>query len=173
MPRIKPEQPPTPMRSGSYKFDREMRDRFLKKYSETGRKYEATLAAGVCEDTVNRYIKNNFEGFGDEFQVARGLYCDKLEREIERRAVEGVTVPIIGGKDRDQIVCHVQEYSDRLLEFHAKRHIPEYRDRQQIDMNVTGGVMVVEAVAKSEEDWVEAFAEETTPALLEEELKKN
>lgn len=43
-------------------------------------------------------------------------------------------------------------YSDKLIEMLAKRHIPEFRERHQVDMNVTTGVLRVEQ-AVSREDW--------------------
>lgn len=143
------------LKRGSYKFDRDARDRFLRMYEETGLMYKSARASGVSEETIRLYIRDNIEGFRDEFEYSRGLYRDSLEEEIHRRAVLGVSEPIIGGKDRDKIVTTVQKYSDRLLELHAKRHISEYRDKQSIDMNVRGGVMALPSPSQTSEDWEE------------------
>jgi hypothetical protein len=43
-------------------------------------------------------------------------------------------------------------YSDKLIEMLAKRHIPEFREKQQVDLNVTTGVLRVEKQV-SKEDW--------------------
>lgn len=43
-------------------------------------------------------------------------------------------------------------YSDKLMELLLKRHIPEFRDKQQVDLNVNTGVLRVEHQV-SREDW--------------------
>lgn len=153
----------TTLERGSYRFDEDARTRFLLNYMTSGKVYESARAAGVSEETVRHYAKHNIEGFGDLYDEAKGLFREKIESEIQRRAIEGVDEPIIGGKDRDEVVTYVKRYSDRLLELLAKRHIPEYRDKQQLDVNVSGGVMIVPGRAMTQESWIEATANERLP----------
>lgn len=155
------------MKRGSYKFDRDARDRFLRNYAATGLVFVSCRAAGVSEETVRHYTRDNIEGFADEYAEAKGMYRDSLEAEIHRRAVLGVEEPIIGGKDRDEIVTTVQRYSDRLLEFHAKRHIQEYREKAQIDLNIKSGVIALQAPSTSAEQWEEQNQDVAAPERLD------
>jgi len=143
----------TGLKRGSYKFDQDARERFLRSYEKTGLVFVSCQAAGVSEETVRAYTRDNIENFADMYAEAKGRYRDSLEAEIHRRAVLGVEEPIIGGKDRDEIVTYVQRYSDRLLEFHAKRHIAEYREKSQIELNVKSGVIALQAPSASAEEW--------------------
>lgn len=152
------------LKRGSYKFEQDARKRFLQTYEQTGLMYKSARAAGVSEETVRLYIRDNIEGFREEFEEARGQYRDSLEMEIHRRSVDGWDEPVIGGKDRDIVVTHVRKYSDRLLELHAKRHIPDYRDKQQVDLTVKGGVIAIPAAAANADAWEAASRDLAAPA---------
>ena len=141
----------------STKFDRDSRDRFLRNYMLTGQIYASCRAAGVSEECYRQYVRDNINGFADEFEEAKGLFRDAIEAEIQRRAMVGWEEPVIGGKDRDQVVTTITKYSDRLLELFAKRHIDGYREKQQVDLNVSGGVMVVPERPKTNETWSEQY----------------
>ncbi len=158
----KPVTPKSP-----YKFDDDSMSRFLNNYMLTGQINTSCRAAGISEETVRRYIRDNSNGFADLFAEAKGMFRDMIETEIQRRAIEGIDEPIIGGKDRDQVVVTVKRYSDRLLEFLAKRHIPEYREKQQLDVNVAGGVMVVPAITKTDDDWSGEYDDLKRPVTIE------
>lgn len=43
--------------------------------------------------------------------------------------------------------------SDRLLELEVKRVDPSYRDKSTVDMNVSGGLLIVPGQATTEKDW--------------------
>jgi hypothetical protein len=43
--------------------------------------------------------------------------------------------------------------SDRLLELEVKRGDPSYRDKGQLDVNVTGGLLIVPGTAPTEKEW--------------------
>lgn len=51
------------------------------------------------------------------------------------------------------VPAFVRKYSDRMLELEAKRVDPTYRDKSQVDLNVTGGLLVVPGTAPSQRDW--------------------
>lgn len=157
------------LKQGAYKFDEPTRDMFLRLYlSSGGRIHEVAAQVGVSAETVRLYHRENIEGFGDQFEEVRGIFRDSIEAEIHRRAMEGVPEPVIGGKDRDRVVTTVQRYSDRLLELLAKRHIKEYREKQQMDLNVTGGVMLAPARMQSTDDWEGQYQELELPREQEE-----
>ena len=58
-------------------------------------------------------------------QIALGHY----EKEIRRRAIEGVDHPVI---HQGVITATYKQYSDNLLMFRAKRLDPEYRDNPRV-----------------------------------------
>lgn len=88
------------------------------------------------------------EGMDEAMQA----YRESLESEAHRRAVDGVEKPVFykGSRCDDG---DVKEYSDRLLELMLKRHIPEFREKLQVDANVRGGVLVVNAPSQTEEEF--------------------
>lgn len=156
------------MRTGtgtSWRFTDAAKDRALAAFAQSGVKYLAAAAAGVSGETVRQHLRTD-EVFAEAWEDAYGEYQARLVAEIHRRGVEGTLEPVIGrvGKDEDGVITYVRRYSDRLLEFEAKRHMPEYRDKQQVDMNVTGGVLVVHtgggAVGQSIEEELASFDQE-------------
>lgn len=52
-------------------------------------------------------------------------YVEKLEAEVDRRAIEGIDHPVIY---KGSITDSYKEYSDNLLMFRLKKLRPEYRE---------------------------------------------
>lgn len=148
------------------KFSDAAKDRACERYARSGVIYLACAAAGVSYETLRQHLRTD-ELFAEAWEEARLDYCASLEAEVHRRAVEGVREPIIGrvGKDEDGVITYVRRYSDRLLEFHAKRHIAEYRERSQVDVSVQGGVMVIAQPAATVEDALARIDREHQAAL--------
>jgi hypothetical protein len=124
--------------------------------SQTGRISDAAMAGGVSVATVRSHMEKNSE-FAQAWEVARQTYADKITGLIEERAFIGIEEPIIGGKFRDEVVGHKRVYSDSLAVMHAKRYVEEYREKQQVDVAVVGGVLAVATSMPSTErgakDW--------------------
>lgn len=141
-----------------YKFDDDARNRFLAMLRETGRIYHAAKAAGVSVSYIydRRKIDDDLEL---EIANAMGQYRDLIEEEVSRRAIEGVVdykyhqglpildyvldaegKPVLDDNNRPKIKgqAFVRRYSDTLLLAHARRHIPEYNEKRQVEMKVTG-----------------------------------
>lgn len=84
---------------------------------------------------------------------AKDLYRDKVSRCVHNRAIDGWLEPVFYKGD---CVGYVRKFSDRMLELQAKRYVPEYRDRSAVDVNVAGGVLVVNSGdIKDKELWLE------------------
>ncbi|MEE8372946.1 MAG: hypothetical protein V3R87_04490 [Dehalococcoidia bacterium] len=161
------------------KFDDEQKYIYLEHLAAHGLKGRAAGVSGVCSYTVNKHIKNDPD-FEEAVNEAIETYNDTVGDEVRRRGVEGFLKPIFykGARviepilDEDGVqlttedgqpryrYCDVMEHSDRMLELEAKRTNPAYRDKQTIDLNATGGVLVVP----------EPTTEKTTPLLIVEEL---
>jgi len=116
---------------------------------KTGLLTQSAIDVGVSVETA-RMHRNNDEEFGEAVKTALDVYRDSIEKEVHRRGVVGVDQPVFYMGEQCGVMV---KYSDRMLEMHAKRLIPEYRDHVSVDANVTGGVMVIPAGPQSVEDW--------------------
>ncbi len=127
LPLVSPEAR-TPQMAG---FNEDVRRMFLENYVRfDGAMVRSALACGVSYETVRIALRDD-ECFRDAFGVVQQQFRESIATEIHRRGVRGVQEPIIGGENKDEVVTYVRKYSDRLLEMHARRHIPAYRDRVQ------------------------------------------
>jgi hypothetical protein len=129
--------------SGPVKFDDKARERCLNFIRKNGRWMKlAAQAAGVHQATVRHYINTDPE-FAEQFETALEEFNHKLEMEAHRRAVEGVTEPIVN-KD-GEIVGEKIIYSDRLMVKLLESNNPDkHRGVQQVDVNHKGGVLLIE-----------------------------
>jgi len=129
-------------------------DIFLENFAIHGNVSRACRTADIHRSTVLRW-KEKSDGFLHRYQEAKEEAKDNIRYEIYRRALEGW----------DENVFHlgkfsgvIHKYSDTLLIFHAKMLMPEYRDKQHID--VSGNMTIVTTwgnnVMSDDEDSVEA-----------------
>lgn len=119
------------------------------RFAATGRQSDSALFVGVHPNTISITKKEDPE-FKHECEVALALYCDVLEEEAHRRAVLGVSRPVFY---KGEVCGTIQEYSDQILLAMLKKNIAAYRDKQQIDITHTGGVLVVPGTATDEATW--------------------
>lgn len=127
-------------------FDKKQQATFLEMFEATTNFYNSAEAAGVHPQTVRQRLDPDHsqydEGFAQAYEIAYGKYREVLHNEIYRRAVEGVDEPIIGGRNRNEVVTHVKRYSDNLITMLARRHIPEFKESKNLNVdarNTVGG----------------------------------
>ena len=141
----------------------------LDMFSKTGRVTDAAMVAGVSTSTVKRHLERDSE-FAQAWEIARQEYADYVTGLIEERAFKGIEEPIIGGKFRDQVVAHKRVFSDSLAMMHAKRYVGEYREWQQLDVSVAGGVLAVASPMPNSPDgvkqWKKLYAGEYEPGSI-------
>jgi len=128
---------------------------YLDEVARTGLLMRSAAVADVSYQTIKRNREEHDE-FEAAVQEALDVYRETIEAEIHRRGMEGVETPVFGSLGANAgtgVVGHVRKYSDKLLELHAKRHIAAYREKAQIDANITGGVLLVREPPESEEEW--------------------
>ena len=104
---------------------------------------KAAIEAGVSRQTVGYWVRVDNE-FRERYEEVVHEHNDRIRAEIERRAIEGVTRPVISGgrlitDPATGAPMTMQEYSDSLLMFHARARMPEYRDKESVDMPHTEG----------------------------------
>ena len=150
-------------------FDDSAKGLALDIFAKTGRITDAASVAGVSITTVRSHLQKNPE-FAQAWEIAREQYADHVTSLIEERAFTGIEEPIIGGRHRDEVVGHKRIYSDSLAVMHAKRYVEAYRERQQLDLTVNGGVLAVAssmpATAKGLKEWNALYGGDYEPGSI-------
>ena len=148
----------TRLMTSRVKFDDDQKEIYLLALADHGRKGDAAKTAGVCPQTVLDHCRNdpNFEA---AFNNALDAYRDKFVDHATNLALNGVEKRRYN-KDGD-LVEETKEYPIRLIELELKRVEPGYRDKQTIDMNHKGGVLLAPA-GVSPADWMKQQAEENS-----------
>lgn len=151
-------------------FDDEAKQIFLEEYGKWGRMGEAASAAGVSTQTVRKALEDD-EDFAESVMVQEEEYRTKLIGHTQNLIFNGVEKE---NYDRNgNLVSVTREYPIRLIELELKAHDERYRDKQKIDMNVSGGVLVAPAEHGSIDDWERKFgrpgdnAKDITPGTTE------
>lgn len=115
-------------------------DSFLDLLRETG---NVTLAARACGMSRSRIyeLRQREQAFADAWDDAVEEALDRIEREVLRRAVEGVEEPVFY---QGKVCGHIRRYSDNLLMFFLKAHRPDkYRERYEVRQDKPGSVNIL------------------------------
>jgi hypothetical protein len=141
-------------RPGVKKFNNEVKRAFLDEFLESGLLHASAHKVGVTGATVLAAARED-EAFGEAYLVAKEVGTDKtLVHEARRRALEGTDKPIVGGKNKDEIVAYEKVYSDRLHELLLKAYRrEEFGDQLKSQVSVTGGVLALNAQPMQSTDW--------------------
>lgn len=127
---------------------------FLESLAKTGRILESCKAAGITHETI-RVWRRDDEEFADAFADAELEYCEYIEKEIERRAIEGWEEPVFGrdeGKDKGTVeIGKKRKYSDTLLLALTRSRMAKYRDKVEAEITVKGQVLAIPIAALNEE----------------------
>lgn len=112
------------------RFDAKRKAVYLRELERTGEAAEARrIAGGVSSQTVSRHRKSDADFAAAEVESME-RYAAGLGMEIHRRGYVGVEEPVFYKGEK---VATVTRYSDALALAHARRHIPEYRDKVTVD----------------------------------------
>ncbi len=123
----------------------------LNQFAATGTYFRAALRAHVTPSVVAHY-RGMWDGLEELFIEAEHIYRARLQDTIHDRAVNGWEEPVYY---RGEQVGSVRRYSDRLLELQVKRHMPEYREKNDIHVSVNAGVLSVDRPAGDVDQWIE------------------
>ncbi len=146
-------------------FDDNRKGIYLNHLRQYGRKMQACRAAGVALNTVADHIANDPD-FALAREQALADYAD-IVQQLAWKLMEGVKKPIVGGKDKNEIITHEIVHATNLLAMEMKKTNPEYKDRQEIDVNNKGGgVLVVPAGVTPEEFMKEIEAKNATKTVM-------
>ena len=104
--------------------------RFLAALAETGSIGAAAADAGMTVSGVANWDAKADSGDWKKRKAeALESFLGRVEREINRRGIDGIDKPIFW---RGEKVATVKEYSDNLLMFRTKRLDPSYKDNYQV-----------------------------------------
>lgn len=154
------------------KFDDKQKEIFLDEYRKWGRMGEAAAAAGVSTQTVRKHLADD-EDFAEAMMVAENEYKDKLIAHHQNLVFNGQEKTTY---DRNgNIVSTETVYPVRLIELELKKHDPGYRDKQEVAVTHSGGVLVAPAEMGSIDDWEKRFskAKDVTPSAPMIEIEDN
>lgn len=144
------------------RFNDERKATFLEEYRKWGRMGEAAAAAGVTTQTV-RYHMTQDEDFAQAMLVAEEEYKDKLIAHHQDLVFNGQEK--VHYDRNGNIMSRETIYPVRLIELELKKHDAGYRDKQELAVHHTGGVLVAPAEMPTIDDWEKRFsaAKDVTP----------
>lgn len=141
----------TRLQAAKLKFDDAAKDRYLTVLAQTGFKSRACMAAGVTRQTVAQHVENDPD-FAEAVEEALDKYHARFMEHWDRLVYEGTEEPIIGGKDKDEVVATKTVFPTNLIAMEARRVEPGFKERSEVDIKGGGGVLVVPANA-SQDEW--------------------
>lgn len=115
---------------------------FLDSFAEDANVMSAARAAGIHRSTVYVWLEHDSD-FSAAFNLAKETAKDVVKAEIKRRAIDGWKEEVY---QLGHYAGTVRKYSDTLLIFHAKMLMPEYRDKQHIDLNTSTNAQDMQAI---------------------------
>jgi len=144
------------------KFNDKAKGVFLEEYRKWGRMGESAAAAGVSTQCVRAHIEND-EEFGRALMMAEEEYREKLighHQDLVFNGTQKESYDRNGGLISTETI-----YPIRLIELELKKHDSGYREKQEVSVNHTGGVLVAPAEMASIDDWEKRFsrAKDVTP----------
>lgn len=140
----------TKLQAARLKFDDAAKERYLEVLGHTGFKTRAAMAAGISCQTANNHIENDPD-FADAVEDALARYHSRFMEHWESLVYEGTEEPIIGGKDKDEVVAYKKVMPINLIAMEARRVEPGFKERSEVDIKGGGGVLVVPANAAPDE----------------------
>lgn len=143
------------IKSQSLKFDDDAKGRFLKEYSKHGRIGDSCKAGGISHTTYLKHLRDD-EEFGQACMMAEKDYQSRLIAHHQNLVFEGTTK-----KSYDRtglLVSEEQVFPIPLIQMELRKHDEGYREKREVDMKVSGGVLVAPSDLASIEDWESKFS---------------
>jgi hypothetical protein len=140
---------------------------FLDEYLKWGRMGESAAAAGVSPQTIRKALEDD-EEFGEAMMLCEEAYRDKLVGHHQNLVFNGTQKE---NYDRNgNLVSTETIYPIPLIQMELRRHFTEYRDKQEVAVTHSGGVLVAPAETKTIDDWEKRYTKtiDITPTEEEE-----
>jgi len=127
---------------------RAAQEKFLSTFSKNANVRAACMAAGIDRSQVYRWQEHD-EEFSLKFNIATEEANDMIRAALWRRGVDGIEKPVVSmgkvvyvedpKKKGEQIPLMERVYSDNLLSLLAKARMPEFREKQQMELSGPNG----------------------------------
>lgn len=134
---------------------------FLSLYARTNRMGDSAAAAGVTLSTVRSHMQTDPD-FGEAVVASEQEYRDHVVALIQDLAFNGTEK--INYDRNGNVISTEKIYPYKLIELEAKRVEPGYRDRQDLNIGFTGGVLVAPASLGSIDEWEKRFGQKAIDA---------
>lgn len=138
------------------KFGDKQKGIFLDVYRKWGRMGEAAASVGVSTSCVRRHMAED-EDFAEALLVAEEEYKEKLIGHHQDLVFNGTVKKSYDRTGR--LISEETIYPIRLIELELKKHDSGYREKQQLEVSHSGGVLVAPAEMGSIDDWEKKFTE--------------
>lgn len=144
------------------------RETFLAELKKSDNVTQACAKAGINRDTAY-YWREQDTDFAQAWQQAKEEFNDTVRSAIFQRGVEGWEEPVVSmgkpvfiGEDEQgkPKLLTVRKYSDSLLLALAKSRMPEFREKQTIDLKAQFSQMAEQAKEGLLADLASAIANE-------------
>lgn len=137
------------------KFDDIKKERFLERYAESNLMGDAAKYAGVTVSTVQRHLETDIV-FNEAVSEINAYYKDRLKAHQRNLVFNGTKK--INYNRSGEIISEETIYPIRLIELELKAYDENYRDKREVDMKVSGGVMVAPPEVSSISAWEASFS---------------
>ena len=131
------------------------KQRFLDEFRKWGRMGDAAAAVPCSTQVVRKEIAED-EDFAEAVLMAEEDYRDKLIGHHQDLVFNGT---VRKSYDRNgNLVSEETIYPIRLIELELKKHDQGYREKQEVAVSHSGGVLVAPAEMDSIDDWEKKFS---------------
>ena len=139
--------------------------RYLDHFTKNGRTASAARFAGVTQAAIDKAMGEDVD-FAEAVLDAQEQYRDRVVGHVQKLAFEGTQKTFYNREG--EVTAEETQYPVRLIELEAKRVEPGYRDKQNVDLTVKGGVLVAPAALGSVDDWESKFSDKLIDAQANE-----
>lgn len=127
---------------------------FLDYFAHTGLKMQAAMAAGISYKVIQRLTETDKE-FQAAVMEAEAMYAERVVAHHQKLVFEG-SERVIYNRHGD-VVSREKIVYPKLIELELKKVDERYRDKRELDVRVTPGVLVAPRDADSVDDWVRKY----------------
>ena len=139
------------------KFTDELKEKFLQNYVVNGQMYLSSNLCGITYCCLRNHLDNDpdflkaFLTAKEEFYVR---HREKVLSHVRNLQFNGITNPVIGGRNRDQVVAHTTTYPIQLLAMEMKLVEKGYVDKQDASQKEGGSGVIIVPAGVSTDDWI-------------------
>lgn len=143
------------------KFTDELKETYLEKLADHGKKMLACKQIGLSYQTFLAHQKNDTV-FAERVVETLLERSERIGKQLEEEALEGHPSFTYDPKT-GELIKEERKYETPMRMAMLKRHDPEYKEQQDVNVNIRGGVLVVPGRV-TQEEWDKLFAPKVDPS---------